>query len=493
MAVDRSALKANPLNVILTALICSTEFCREVAPVIKPEYFDEPPAQTIAKWCIEHFKDTGQAIGKGIQHAFELECRKMDETESDILLHVLNNLNDNYAPAIESAQFNAQYHIKKAKRFLFKNAMQHAIANAEVHLDKGRVDEAYAELSSVKTVSNIVSHIKDISDDSLITDIFYKEDSQFFKFPGGLGDMIGPMERGWLVSWFGPMKRGKSNWLMETAVQGAQRGLNVVVFSHEMSQRDWTKRLITRLVAKGSKEGQSTIPRFDCIKNKEDRCTHTYRTNSRPFGDLRYKACTYCRTIRYDRDFEPVSFLEQRQVKPMTTQEALKAHARWTKRLKNKFKIVCYPRFSATFDDLERDLDNMYNSCGFVPDLIIDDYFDIHAQEVRGKNPLENTDAIWKRGGRLATERNCLLTTCCQTQRNTLKGEVTPDTISDDIRKLAHIDIGLGLCQTPEEKREKLMRVNVLGHRHADFDHENHCTVLQNIEHGQVLLDSFWR
>jgi len=67
---------------------------------------------------------------------------------------------------------------------------------------------------------------------------------------------------------------------------------------------------------------------------------------------------------------------------------------------------------------------------------------------------------------------------------------MTQDDLAEWIGKLAHVDVFLGLSQTKKEKKEKVLRVGALVHRHKEVDESLFAELLQQLETGQFLLDS---
>jgi hypothetical protein len=91
----------------------------------------------------------------------------------------------------------------------------------------------------------------------------------------------------------------------------------------------------------------------------------------------------------------------------------------------------------------------------------------------------------------LAAVKHCLVVTASQSNRKTLdKKDVKASDIAEDIRKVAHVDAMYSLSQTPEEKSKGTMRLGVVAHRWQDFNELSYVTVLQQLQTGQVMLDS---
>jgi replicative DNA helicase len=137
------------------------------------------------------------------------------------------------------------------------------------------------------------------------------------------------------------------------------------------------------------------------------------------------------------------------------------------------------------------DLDRLEDYEGFVPDVIIVDYFDILAPEDEREIGRDRIDSVWKKGKQIADIRNILLVTASQANRLSIeKKNVKQVHASEDLRKLAHVDCMFSINQMPAEKKRGIMRIGIMAHRHKDFNELESTIILQNLEVGQPLLDS---
>ena len=119
------------------------------------------------------------------------------------------------------------------------------------------------------------------------------------------------------------------------------------------------------------------------------------------------------------------------------------------------------------------------------------DYADILAPEDARMTPRERSDDTWKTLKNLADSRHCLVVTASQSNRISFdKKNVTQTDIAEDIRKVAHVDMMISLNQSPSEKVKGVMRIAVIAGRDIDFDQYKTATILQQLELGQVVLDS---
>jgi len=157
-----------------------------------------------------------------------------------------------------------------------------------------------------------------------------------------------------------------------------------------------------------------------------------------------------------------------------------------------RYKMVAWPAFSAGLSEIQSCLRSWEHMEGFVPDVIVIDYADILKPFTQFHEERHNLDRTWKGLKALAQTTKTLVVTATQTRRSTLEkdGDVGQADISEDIRKLAHVDAMWGISQSPDEKRWGMARIGMLGQRHDEFDVISQCYVLQQLKCGQFCLDS---
>jgi hypothetical protein len=156
----------------------------------------------------------------------------------------------------------------------------------------------------------------------------------------------------------------------------------------------------------------------------------------------------------------------------------------------DNFRFICYPRFLAGISDIRRDLYILEQHEGFIPDVILIDYADILKPDSNG-DKRNQIDDIWKNLASLAAERHCIVFTASQGTRGSIyKSDMSQDDLAEWIGKLAHVDIFLGLNQSPTEKESKIIRTNLLVHRHRESDESVSAMMLQQLEVGQFAMDT---
>jgi len=269
-----------------------------------------------------------------------------------------------------------------------------------------------------------------------------------------------------------------------------------------MKKKNVKERLYKRITGFGSKTGDDVFlyPTFDCVLNQNGTCDRDERTNhvnlfaegstNKPEFDIdsEYRACTYCRDHML-RSYRAASWYEMIELPKFSFQGTKKVAKALETMYGDNLRVITYPRFSAGISDMKRDLAILEQE-GFIPDIIITDYADIFKLDTKG-DKRNQIDDVWKGLAAMAAERHCIVITASQGNRGSLnKDDMGQEDLAEWIGKLAHVDVFLGLNQTRKEKKEKLIRVGVLVHRHKEVDETIFATLLQQLEAGQFMLDS---
>lgn len=483
---------------IVTGMIVDDRYCQDAVKMIRKSFFQIDFAARVAFWVSDYYDSYRKAPGKDIQNIFEVEKDNLKEAEEDLISVFLAGLSDNY----EQENFNREYLLDRTIFYFGERSLDLLSKNISGYLGRGRPDLAVDEVRKYSEIAKTISNWSNPLEEEVVIDSFMDTDKTWFKLPGALGNLIGDLEREWLLCFIGPMKRGKSFYLQEVAIHAITSKLKVAYISLEINKKNMLKRLYRRLMGKAKREGVYKYPIFDCVYNQDGTCEKKERQNSIKLLDengnppdfkprMRYRVCTYCRGEK-GGDYAPAVWSAQMdQKEPIKLVPTRKKVKRFKKMYGDNLRVIAYPAFSATFDDIERDLDYLEYTEGFVADVICVDYFDILAKEDSGVSERGNIDATWKRGKRIAGERKALMASVSQSNRGSItKKNVTQIDTAEDIRKIAHLDVAAVLNQTREEKRQGVMRIAVIAHRHEDFDEMSQVIVLQQLSIGVPLLDS---
>jgi replicative DNA helicase len=500
MQIKRKLIDNKIEEKILTGMIVDTQFMKEIHRMIKKDTFVIPYTNIIYKWIADYFKIYNESPKVHIQDIFELEKSNIiKEDEKEIIAAYLSKLSNNYE---QEASFNREYLKDKAVQYVKKRSLRTA-ADKILHLiELDRIDEAEKEVTRYKQVSKETSGVFDPFSDFEVKQYFHDLEDRtniLFSFPGALGKLLGEMERHWLVGILAPSKKGKSFWEQEFAVAALLEGKRVLFISLEMSKSKVKRRLYKRMTGFADESGEQKYPCFDCRKNQFDTCKKKERTNqiklmneegNKPIydKDADYRPCIACRG---KKDYVAGTWFMMIKRDAMKQANTLRVIRGVRQAFADKLRIKAYPAFSANIADVMADLNELDVAEGFNPDVVVIDYADILAPEDNRVTGRERIDETWKTLKMLSDKHHCLVVTASQSNRKSFdKKYVDVTDIAEDIRKIANSDLFIALNQTPTEKREGVMRVNCIIDRDSAFDSYVSCLCLQQLDCGQVCLDS---
>lgn len=507
MATERRRVEVNTDQEIqlITGLIVDDDFCRQVLPMLRPGHLDIRLVEIIISWVRDFWEQYRKAPGLEIQNIFKANQPRMKEEETNIISSYLTNLSRIYA---EKERHNWSYQAELARDFLRLRNLELLTAQVKGHVGQGGLQQAEEAIRDFGAISAKTSHwVSPFSDEALILSVLQKiEQGGIFQLEGALGEVFGSWDRGWLVAYFAPYKRGKSFWMVETAVQAVIQGLKVVFVSLEMQEKSMVKRFIQNATTLPDQAGRFKIPVWDCTANQEDTCELKVRTNhvsipTNQEGDPKYdelsdyRPCIYCKNDPdFLENFQVITWFEMIDKTEDLGQKILKRTQGFAAQYHGgNLRLICYPRFSATVHDIESDIDSLVFNDEFIPDMIVVDYADILAD--KGSDERDRLDKIWKKLARMAGERHAIVVTASQTTRKSMDAKsIKPTDTAEDIRKLAHIDLGISLNQRSNEKEDEkaamVMRLGTMVRREGESTQEE-VTVLQNLSLGQPAMDSW--
>lgn len=484
---------------ILTSLIVSTQFNHEIAHLLDLDYFTNTFIKTVARWCIDFFDTYEKAPFDHIEDIFNQRKLELNDEDIELIETLLKDISKKYE--LDSG-LNVDYSVQQALDYFRMRQVYITHSNIEYLLNKNDVDGAEQQISNHIKVTRLTSGWVDPFDDHYVDDVFNHQ-HRMFNFPGALGKFLGGFERGWLLAVAAGYKRGKTWSLQEIAVTALQQRLKVVFFSLEMGVTESNDRFYKRILGAGDPEGGLSIyPCFDCAHNQDGSCKKNERTNKMklltstgkpPFSPVnKYKPCTFCRSINSE-DYQIAWWYELLDRPAYNATNVRKQLSTLRKIMNNMYRFKAYPKFSANTDDIKRDLDILSRSDGFVPDIIIVDQANgLKPEDGISSDGIAPHDAAWKALARLAGEQQALVISPTQITRAALdRKSVRQGDVAQWIGLLGHVDCAYSLNQTPEEKKEGIMRYSKMIHRHDDFDENNACIVLQKMGFGQVYLDAY--
>lgn len=504
MNVKRKKIEVKTEEQILTAMIVSTEFLKGIANTTQESYFLTPYAKIVYRWIDEYWKKYQEAPDQRIQDLYEIHKERLSIEDAELVYQFLETLEDKY----EDETFNSQFLIDKAINYFKKRSLSDIAQQVKSLVEMDRVEEAEQEWTSFKKVARqTIPWINPIDMDFALG--VYQDDTKnnLAQFPGALGELFGPFQRDTLVLGTGVYGSGKSLFLNEIAILHMTHRYNVAVINLEMSKSQVSKRFYRRIANRNEVESAFLIPVFDCFLNQIDACDLACRSNRvRLRGDedpkplyenapVDYRPCDACRTENHDRYIAETWHIPS-QRETMDEFHLGRRLKSFSRSYGDRLRIICYPKFSANLADVNRDLDMLEYSDGFVPDVVVVDYADILQPERSSMNDNEEvrTNETFMALSRLAQERHILVVTVSQVVTENLKERDRHSRMGDAAGskrgKYGHPDLVFGLMQTSREKASGVMRVNIVKKRDGYFREDQQVILLQVPDLSISCLDS---
>ena len=497
--LERYTVDSSIERKILTGMIVSTQFCDSVIPAFDISYFQSSYSKKVAQWCKEHYRVYRSAAGREIQNIYEYNLPKLDTSEREIIAALLSELSSKFESLLS---FNVEYHSDQSLRYFKRRELEIRARNVLALLDRDRVEDAEAEFTGFKAISKVTSNWYNPFSDRYLIESFEREEG-LLKLPGSLGEFIGPLDTGWVVAIEGAYKSGKT-WLAdEFAFVAASAGIPTAIINHEMHRKGQNKRIYRRVTGYKNPGRQNfAVPCFDCKHNQEDNCEKSARVNHEPVPSrngrmlafdpsMTYKPCDECRKVK-DRDYQLSTWFklyEPPDYNYENVHKYLTEYKEWYG--DDSLRIICYPRFTATESDCERDLDILEYQEGFVPKVIVWDYPNITRSSQKFGSQWQEIDYVWKRIAGIATKRNCLILCPNQITGEGLEEKSIKKEHTKGLKDIqGHVDATFTVNQTPDEKRRGFWRVACLVHRHGEHNEHDEMMVLQSLASGQMCLDA---
>jgi hypothetical protein len=482
---------------VLTGLITSTRVLEAVQPIADPNLFVLDVSRIIAKWCFDYYEVYKKPPAESLEAIYLAEKSSLKESDQQLVSEFLRTLSREFT----TNPPNEEYIANQAKDFFVRQKLLNMSKEMQGILELGgptvKVEALISTYQQFNT--NGISIAQDMFSPTFINSIFDSQETPLMEFSGALGRFIGPLHRGYLFGIMGPMKRGKTTWLMRFAKQAMLQRLKVAFISLEMTAEQLGLRFLQHLESLGKpskiEEQEYVIPAMDCQLNQENNCNRSIREcrTAMPEAEFvsgqEYKPCSACRyqtnnsfspRIYYVKEMRPS--LSRALIRSMNEQFLIQFGP-------NALQLLGFPAYSATLKDIESEL-NVLEFKGFIPDVIIIDYPDILAPEDLRADKLEQINQTWMSLKALSQVRRCLVFAPTQGSRQSFKKPlIDPTDVPWDIRKLAHVDLMIGLNQTNYEKKDLITRLNIIVHRWEEFHPNRVYVALQQLKLAQPELD----
>lgn len=438
---------------VITNLITSDRFCKEIIPICKSSYFDTSYAKEVSKWVIEYYSQYKKAPGKDIKAVYESKKEINIETETKDSIYVfLKNLSKHYEDSIAN---NIDFEIIEAVKYLKLRSLEIHNETIEDCLQNKDVEKGEQAIANFKRVEKGLGQGVDLlRDTDKVIDALITENNEIIKFPGAIGQIIPPVSRGDFISFFGPAKRGKSFWLWYCAEIAMYQGCKVLYIPLEMTEGEIIRRSWPSIT-----------------------------------GKPLYKKTIYSAHFDYDEESKLYTIVQDKEEKDGFDIESVHNIQNKLKRIYRKGRIKIVPMIGATVEMIETTCDNLYYYENFSPDVIIIDYGDYMEA---GKRHIDNRDRIniiWKGLRDLALKTKRAIITASHTEKKTFNSDIKTSQVSEDIRKINHVTAAIALNASEKEKENNIIRLKLMEVRQGRHTSEQ-AIVLQCLDLGRPCIDS---
>lgn len=454
--MKRTKIDLSPERNIVTNMIVSERFLKEILPVFRLDLMASQYTRTVASWILEYYERFKTAPEKNIQDIYFSKKKQIQDSEdAENVADFLEGLSEEYE---EVAIHNVEYAISQSIHYLKIRSLEVLKERLEHAISEDNALQGEKEVSDFTRVEKPMGEgVNILLDHSKVVTAFLEEHELLFEFPGAAGQVAGRLNRGDFLSFLAPMKRGKTHAMWWAAETAATAGNRVVFFTLEMTENQMVRRAWQSLRARPRKTTKVQIPFFEqVLVSGEEKFVIKIREEEREGID----------TMRVKDD--------QTVFRRMFRNGEIRIISAW----------------GATVEDLSAHLDNLQYYENYIPDVIIVDYADIISPSRGFRGEYRHTlDDIWKKLRRMAQERSCGVITASQSERSTLTGEVSETSVSEDIRKLAHVTSMVGLNQSKQEKERGILRLSQLAVREGRQSFTQ-AVLLQSLDIGKFMVDS---
>lgn len=489
---------------LIIALIMSDTVLNTLNSFIQPEVFELEVSKKVIKWIQSYYSKYKIAPKAHIKDLFESE---RDNIKSPILAEEIAQFLGQLSKDFENdnQEINEQFYIDRGKAFLEEKHLRKMANDVNALLDLNKPEEAKKVYERKKQIIQTTNYkwVKPFDDPQYMRQVFEELDTPLWRMRGNLGNLFGDFYAGWLMVVMGPMKRGKSYDLQDITLDALMSGLPTAFISLEMKDKHLSPRFYKHITTMGDEAGSFSYPCFDCCNNQDNTCNKPIRTNKEsapatfdPLNPTSYTVCTACRgKPPEDKDFLPTVWYFITERPKLTLSEVRKSTKDFGKHFgTNLLRMISFPAFSATMEDINDKLDELYLVEGFAPKVIVTDYMGIIASKERYNDPRHVIEEVCKDHKRMAQEREAFVITGAQSlgsSRAALSKDMQDESdIASNAQILSHLDILSVLDQTPDEKEKGIWRIGILEHRWKKFNKRRQIMALQQLDLGQPVLDT---
>lgn len=515
---------------VMIGMIASTDYLRDIEPILDLKWVQSRDAVTIMTWILEHYQRYEKAPGSLIQEIYykKLRLKKISGAQAEVIEEALESLS---REAQEWEPEDLQYHLDSAVEYCQECQLKEHGEQVQSLTENGEKEEALILTGEFEPVDVIKSEgVTPFATDEQKINMFKARGNSLIQYPGDLGNFLDPyMIKSSFLVYLAQNKGGKSFNLMDAALRSGMQGHKTMfVQAGDMTQEQMELRMAIYLCQLSDQEMYCKtmyIPTLDCIHNQLGSCELDIRNNEAegPFetegrswleadmhySDLteatrhypRHKPCYECirQKNRAFTDFKGTIWYRVRPKRdPLDLATFNEIQRQHEKKFNSYFnaiqniRLFSYPSDGMSMSIMERQY-NLLAKDDFESEVVIADYLDLFAPDklTAHMQPRDQENQKWKRGRRFSQEYGSLFISASQSDAQGFDAILlNKKNFSEDRRKLDHVTGMIGLNMTIREKKLGLMRMNEIASR--DTDGTKVINVMHRLQIGRPILGSFF-
>lgn len=442
---------------LLTLLVFDKERCKLIRGTVEPQLFGGFYKDMVVRIYdyIDKFKvPPGEHIADLLEDKLESKNKRDRSTYKDIL-GSLYDLKDG---------INAEYVITQLEAFVKRQSLRSVAVDLAKALQKDTEESLeQAELlirSANQTSIKVFDAGLRLSD---IPRVLRFLDGNVAAFPTGIPEFdrrgFGPTRKEMFL-YVADTKTGKTWSMIHLAKVALMNNLKTLHISLEMSEEKIAQRYVQTL--------------FAISKRKETFVVRKFNKDKRGNVDIE------------EREVTPKLALDDTKIRSKLKRKM----KRWQNRVLDNIIVKQFPTGKLTVGQLEAYMDNLEQTEGFIPDLLIVDYPDLMNLQAGNAGQFRHAlGDVYKNLRGVAVARNMALAVPTQSNRAGSKSKTVGRTnVSEAYSKIADADVVVTYSQTEMEKSLGLARLSVVAGRN---DEDNITVVLsQNYNMGQYAVDT---
>ncbi len=440
---------------VLAGMVTDQAVLSRVARCWKPPgLFEDPWANMVGTWCVEHLTRYGRAPDGRLRAIYEEWASKgsVDEKWAAGVERFLAFLSDEW----ENERCDASVLIDAAGRHFNRVLVRRTLEEAG---DEDDPERALGVLSAAAGISLGVGAVVEPDEDWDAWQRALDPERQrpLVTYPGALGSFLGgALARDSLVAIVAPDKTWKSWLLLDAAVRAVRQRRRVAYFEvGDLLQDEFLQRLGQRVAG---------LPRWPCEVDW-------------PVG--------------FD-DAKQLAFEKRQFAAGLDPADAMREFRRLCRGRRSPMRLSCHPAGTIDVDGVAAVVGH-WSREGWQADVTVIDYADILAPPRGVRETLDQIDQTWVRLRRLSQEQHCLVLTATQASALAYKkggGPLGKQHFSGRKTKNAHVNAMLAVNASDEDRQRGVVRLNWVVRRNARYSEGKTCLVAGCLDLGRPVVAS---